>query len=53
MIDYHILDLRFKYLHVILKTDADPDARVRHPMETLHRFSVQSLRSWQSTPKYG
>lgn len=54
MIKYHTSssDLRFKNLHVILETYFDPDAWVRHPMETLHIFSVQSHRSWQSTPKY-
>lgn len=42
MIENDILDQRFEYLHVILETGADPDARVRHPVETSHKYSVQS-----------
>lgn len=42
MIRYNISDQRFEYLHVILETSAEPDAIVRHTVETSHKYSVQS-----------
>lgn len=45
MIGYDILYQQLEYLHVISETGADPDAIVRHPVKTSHKFSVQSHRS--------